>query len=638
MTSFFIVAAACCAVVCGPIPAAKPQNPPSAPANDPLEEAVRFPDCGLTIRRPRGMVRATRFEGFGDEAATASVMALRIEGPFDSVAAGFTAESMRKAGLTFVSREKSRVGRYDGAVVRFRQTAEGVEFAKSTLVFGDAAATWIVTATAPAAVERDFAARFDAAFKSVGTTAPPSKDAASARTFDLTPHAALKEAEGIGGGRVFTKDGAFPIKNPSDPLFVAGASFGQAPEGPSRDFAERRLAAQPHLKAPRIRNTEPVTVDGLAGFETVADATDATSGGAAVVLQLMLFEPGGYFLLTGTVGGAQEGVYLPAFRALARSFVRRPSPADAGEKPASAESRSASKPTSGAAEASAGDWTTFSGCGLRLRRPQGFAIADGLEGFVDRDSRAVLHAERLDAPFRTAAATFDAQRAASKGWTEFSSEDSLVGEFDALLVRYTRTLRGVRYLRTAVVFGDARDAWSVTISIPEARRQDVEPRLLAAMRTVELDPQEAESRRRPRFTAEAPPFREAARAPGMLTFTSDGSAPSATHERPTLTVTSKAKRDDDPTASGVERRVSTRPGLKDVVVRATTSKSVGSRGGFFAVADAKRASDGRTLVVFLFEFAGNDGSFEIFGAAGSDQEAPLREAFDAAVKTFAVRR
>ena len=122
---------------------------------------------------------------------------------------------------------------------------------------------------------------------------------------------------------MYTKDGVIPAESPEDPLFIATPSFSQALITDKRQFSVQRLFQTAHTKISSVTATNAITIDGLDGYEFVADAEDADSGTPLVVYQVVLFDDKTYILIQGLVGAKVRAEYLPEFKAMARSLTRQ---------------------------------------------------------------------------------------------------------------------------------------------------------------------------------------------------------------------------------------------------------------------------------------------------------------------------
>lgn len=282
------------------------------------EEPVAFPGAGVRLVCPDGFGKARDFEGFQQEETQSSVMALRIAGPFAQTTAGFSAEPMKRRGMTLVSREEVRIEGFPALLLAVEQSAYGTDFSKWMLVFGDETETRMVMATFPKADATGLSARLrDAVLGTkLAEVGPPDVG------FALTPSPGLKPATAFGKSLLFTREGTIPLKSREDPLFIAGPSIAKVPEGDAKTLAVRRIAQTEGTKVGALLESNAVRIDGLDGWELVAEATDAGTGTPLVVYQTMLFEKDRYLLLQGIAGAKARDEWLPEFRAMARSLRR----------------------------------------------------------------------------------------------------------------------------------------------------------------------------------------------------------------------------------------------------------------------------------------------------------------------------
>jgi len=132
----------------------------------------------------------------------------------------------------------------------------------------------------------------------------------------------LKLTRGIPKMLMYTKDGVLPV-NPGAPLFAVAPSLSAVPVADRQQFALDRLRQTAHTATRTVRSHEPVTIDGLDGYETFTEASDTGSGTPLAVYQVILFDNSRYILMQGLVGERLAAEYVPEFKAMAVSFRRR---------------------------------------------------------------------------------------------------------------------------------------------------------------------------------------------------------------------------------------------------------------------------------------------------------------------------
>jgi hypothetical protein len=252
-------------------------------------------------------------------------MVVRMSAPFTEVSGGFTAENMKPRGMDLVSATPREVEGLKGVLVYFTMTAGGTKWDKWSLVFGDASRTVMITGTFPSELRPSLAGPVKASLESTRLEAGGA--VAEELPFQITGSPKLKPAAAITGSLCYTRDGSVPAKTPEDPFFIAAPSLSKLPVLDPRRYSEARLRETEQTRVTEVTSHEPITIDGLEGYESLAEATDARSGTALLVYQVMLFDNGFYYLMQGQVGSKLRAEYLPEFQAMARSFRRKLRPA-----------------------------------------------------------------------------------------------------------------------------------------------------------------------------------------------------------------------------------------------------------------------------------------------------------------------
>jgi hypothetical protein len=230
---------------------------------------------------------------------------------------------MQSQGWTLRSREEIKVGETPALLIHFEQPLAGQHFVKWALLLGTERNTSFVVATCPSTQEKTLSAMLKAAVLSTRLDDAPKPEPGSDMPFTLTASSKLKLAPGINKMLGYTKDGMLGKKAPGDPLFIAAASIGPTAIGHKRLYALRRLLQTSSMKGIRETSTEPIAIDGLEGFEMLAEAEDAASGTPMSLYQVMLFEGESYILMQGLVGSEQMNEYLPEFKKMAHSLKRK---------------------------------------------------------------------------------------------------------------------------------------------------------------------------------------------------------------------------------------------------------------------------------------------------------------------------
>jgi hypothetical protein len=298
---------------------------------DRQSQYTSFPTAGVQLIQPTGFTPAESFEGFQQPSTQSSVMVVKLPGPFAAVTSGFTANGLKTRGMTLKSKKDVKIDGNKGILLSLIQTAYDIEFAKWIVVFGDDKETKIVTATFPNSRSAKLSAQLKSAVLTAKNDPTPPPALGSNVGFTIAASDKVKLTSGIGKMLLYTKDGVIPAKSPADPLFIVAPSFSQISIADKQQFATRRLYQTAHTKITAVTTTTPISIDGLDGYEIVADAQDASSGTPLAMYQVMLFDNNrSYILIQGLVGANVRAEYLPEFRAMARSFKKQRNPTKTG--------------------------------------------------------------------------------------------------------------------------------------------------------------------------------------------------------------------------------------------------------------------------------------------------------------------
>jgi hypothetical protein len=290
--------------------------------NSGQQQYVSFPAVGVKLLRPNGFDDAENFHGFQQPSTQSSVMVLMIPGPYSETTRGFTADQLRTRGMTLQSKENVNIDGNPAVLLSVTQNAYGQKFAKWILAFGNENETKMVTATFPKSEEANLSNEMKAVVLGAKPDDTPAPSPGTNVGFAIAASPKLKLTRGIGKMLAYTKDGSIPAKSPDDPLFVAAPSLSKVPIENKRQFAVQRLLQTANTKISSVISNKEITIDGLDGYEILADGKDADSGNPLKVYQVVLYDDQSYFLMQGLVGADLADEYLPEFKTMARSLSR----------------------------------------------------------------------------------------------------------------------------------------------------------------------------------------------------------------------------------------------------------------------------------------------------------------------------
>ncbi len=289
-------------------------------------QLVDFPEVGLAIPKPEGFEKASSFYGFQQAASSSSVLLAKVPAPFSEIRKVISKKRFAEEKLSLISQQPIKISSQNGLLLQVGQSVFSQRVQKWIVVFGDEKNTYWITA---AFLEED-APRLSEPLKKIvlATTISSSKPSVSSLPFSIKAVDGLIMAPGLSGlGKAagFTKDGQIPQKSPQDPIFIVAPSLGDVVVIDRQKFADRRLYQYRGTKINSIKSRSEISIDNLSGWEIEAAGQDQKTKAPLKLYQVMLFpKQGGYVLMTGIVGTQQANVYLPKFKAIARTYKNSP--------------------------------------------------------------------------------------------------------------------------------------------------------------------------------------------------------------------------------------------------------------------------------------------------------------------------
>jgi hypothetical protein len=142
--------------------------------------------------------------------------------------------------------------------------------------------------------------------------------------FRMTPTATLKLAQRVSNMLMFTESGTPGTPGKSEALYIAGHSIGQGHIGDTRVFSETRAKQTTAARSVTNFSGRPLLLEGLDAYELEADASDARSGRAMRLYQVIIPDQTGYFILQGFIRADRAAEMVPEFKALTATFRLHP--------------------------------------------------------------------------------------------------------------------------------------------------------------------------------------------------------------------------------------------------------------------------------------------------------------------------
>ncbi len=198
------------------------------------------------------------------------------------------------------------------------QVANGIQYHKQILVFGNSNRTTIVNAVYPETQK----AKSEEIKKSIFSIIYNDKQNAGPYEavkfkIDMTG-SDFKLARFLSGTLIYTTDGVVPSKKP---MIMVGVSFENKNISDQKSYSVQRLKQLPGAQESQIKTINPVTIDGLKGYEITADNKNK-EGGQEVIYQTLLFDTTEYYMIIGVATEKYEH-YVNQYKTITRTFKRK---------------------------------------------------------------------------------------------------------------------------------------------------------------------------------------------------------------------------------------------------------------------------------------------------------------------------
>jgi hypothetical protein len=285
-------------------------------------EGVRVPGTPVVMEAPQGFVAETGFAGFGLREKQASIMVTVLPAPaaVADLRKGFTKAALAEKGITLLGEEAVTVDGAAAMLYRVAQSPMGHEFRKWILVREHGTSVVLIVGTYP--LEAEAALGTPIRQSLLGTRLEKEgDDPLEGLTFRAQGTERLRLATRVGQNLLFTESGALG-GTPEQALLVVGPSFSDVALDDLEAFSKARAGRIDQVRDLRAVSGRPLDVDGLSGWELLAEATDRKSETALRVYQLVLRDGSRYFMVQGLVGREREQPWVEEFRKVAASFKR----------------------------------------------------------------------------------------------------------------------------------------------------------------------------------------------------------------------------------------------------------------------------------------------------------------------------
>jgi hypothetical protein len=281
--------------------------------------AKQIEGTSVNIDPPEGYIESDRFAGFMNEPMASSIVISELPAPYNQAIKGFSDERlMKEKGMTQLQKSHVTINGYNGVLFHIEQPAYGLLFKKWILAVEYDKKTLLIVASYPETAEEQELILKQAILKLKLSDASDPLDTLG---FSIIPKPPFEIANTVAKQLVLSPGGQFPIKNERDPFMVIGLSLTDEMPVPNKKlFAEERIKQVKTVENVTIKESVPVKIGELSGYETVAAAKKSESDLLLTIYQVILFDESGYSIIQGLLPESDENNYLPIIRDISNTF------------------------------------------------------------------------------------------------------------------------------------------------------------------------------------------------------------------------------------------------------------------------------------------------------------------------------
>ena len=271
---------------------------------------------------PTSFELSSNFKGFQNpDDQTSMLMIMEIPGPFSEIATGFDEEMLQSRGMDLKQKSNIKIASFDGLLLELNQYANGLEFSKHILIFGNESSTTLINGV----YLQDSTSLGKQLKESILTTFIDTETQVNPR--EALSYTLNEEVGGlqffsvVGNGMLFNRDLKTPTESEDKVMLLTDKSFAPVEIMDKKQFCIQRVANFPNdFSVNEAKEIKAVELDGLKGYELYAQNSDDP---AEQMYQLILFEEaGGYFLFVGTYLTGYEAA-LADIQRIIQTFKRK---------------------------------------------------------------------------------------------------------------------------------------------------------------------------------------------------------------------------------------------------------------------------------------------------------------------------
>ena len=276
----------------------------------------------IALVPPPNFAKGVGFSGFQQAETNSSILVAEIPAPYQEMAKAFTAEALKTRGVILIKTEDISFQNTPAKLLFTKQSANGIDFSKTILVFGDSKKVFLVNFLYPEN-DKTLAEQMDKAIASVVYQSTKQVNPLEEANFKInTADTKFKFAHSLSGSLIFTSDGQLPPAD-TDKAFL---SISQILVNTSTVPDKKLLAIEtmqkfPNGKKTKIEKVSTIEIDGMTGYEVIGTGENE-KGQKELIYEVMLFSNSSYYLIVG-IAPIQFDSYLQVYKSIAKTFERK---------------------------------------------------------------------------------------------------------------------------------------------------------------------------------------------------------------------------------------------------------------------------------------------------------------------------
>lgn len=293
---------------------------PSNIVNTLTDAYISVAGTKVSLIPPPNFTKAENFCGFQNEETNSAILIIEAPAPFNETTKDFTKSGFQSQGVNLINKEELTLNNLPAFFIEAEQNAYGKIYKKYILVFGSDNNTTVVNATFPKEYNAEISDKIKKSILSVVYTKSKKTNSLEQINYSINvENTKLKPAATFANCALYTVDGIVPAKSKDKSSFMISPSLGKMEIPDKKSFATNRLRQMQGFTNIVIEKTTDIQINGLNGYEIIANANNTKTQGKEKIYYVVLFKEQIYYLLLGIADDDFEN-NLTLFRNITETF------------------------------------------------------------------------------------------------------------------------------------------------------------------------------------------------------------------------------------------------------------------------------------------------------------------------------